>query len=328
MKQNPVGLVQRFKSEIKIITAALSTKNVTLGDIEIIPGEEKKRLLLDFNNTATDFPGDKTTYDFFEEQASAVPHKIALIGSIPGTSVRMEETGEPVQITYKELNERSYQLACRIIKEKKVQTDTIVGIIAERTVEMVVGLLGILKAGGAYMPIDPDYPENRITFMLEDSNAPILITQTDQFDTVKARRGRVMVSLSNLLVRQSRQTGKKELENTAGADSPAYVIYTSGSTGRPKGVMVEHKNVVRLVMNTNYIDWREGDKLLLTGAITFDITTFEIWGSLLNRSELVLVDRNTDAFQSCPFVWPGSGIAYFCLSNNFSFNLTAYLTAF
>jgi tyrocidine synthetase-3 len=159
-----------------------------------------------------------------------------------------------------------------VLREKGVGLDTIVGIKMERSIELIIGLLGILKAGGAYLPIDQEYPQERLNYMLADSRAKALVTNS-------------MLDFSTLPFSQPHLS-------PAPATSLAYIIYTSGSTGRPKGVLVQHQNVVRLVKNSNFIDFTPADRLLLTGAVGFDISTFEIWWPLLNGLTLFLVNQH------------------------------------
>jgi amino acid adenylation domain-containing protein len=170
---------------------------------------------------------------------------------------------------------------------------------------MIIGMLGILKAGGAYLPIDPGYPAERIKYMLKDSIAKILVTVPGLSEKLEKL---LIVNCQLLMVnemspnRRKLNNPPKEAKSTGNYQltvnhlqleqaNLVYIIYTSGSTGRPKGVMAQHGNVVRLVKHTNYIDFARGDRLLLTGTIGFDITTFEIWGPLLNGLMLHLADR-------------------------------------
>ncbi|MGG4499325.1 amino acid adenylation domain-containing protein, partial [Paenibacillus polymyxa] len=169
-----------------------------------------------------------------------------------------------------------------------VTKDRLVGLMTERSVDLIVGMLGILKAGGAYVPIDPTYPEERIRYMLGDSGTELLLTQSHLVDKVAFD--------GHMLVLNGAQSVYHEdcsnLEPLSGPNDLAYVIYTSGTTGQPKGVMVEHRNVVRLVKNTNYAQLDADTRILQTGAIVFDASTFEIWGSVLNGGQLVLVSQD------------------------------------
>jgi amino acid adenylation domain-containing protein len=194
----------------------------------------------------------------------------------------------PYHLTYAQLDEKSDQLA-KVLINKGVKPGTVVGVRLERSMEMIMAILAILKAGGAYMPIDPDYPEERINYMLADSKVQFLLIDNP------SRHFNCQLLMVDEELPGSRRLSNppKETNNNLQlkGNNLAYILYTSGSTGKPKGVMVEHKNVVRLVKNANYIDLARGNRLLLTGNIVFDITTFEIWGSLLNGLNLYLPDQ-------------------------------------
>ena len=152
----------------------------------------------------------------------------------------------------------------------------IAAVMVNRSIEMVIGILAILKAGAAYLPIDPHYPQERIRFMMEDSNASVLL-----------RDSSFQVHNPELIKPAS------DHDPVTDPSEPAYIIYTSGSTGKPKGVVVEHRNVVRLAAHLDFLEGRAGDRLLPTGSFSFDISTFEIWWPLLNGLQLVLVDTQS-----------------------------------
>nr|WP_317617275.1 amino acid adenylation domain-containing protein [Paenibacillus elgii] len=233
--------------------------------------QEEAQLLQMIGNRAG-YPREKTIFQLFEEQAERTPDQPALV------------FGDR-QLTYAELNERANRLAWTL-RAEGVQPDQPVCIMIERSLDLIVGLLAILKAGGAYVPIDPGYPAERIRYMLNDSGANILLT-----------RGGVSghPDFSGKMVRlddpQAYDGNGSNVGPAAGPNHLAYVIYTSGSTGKPKGVMVEHRSVVRLVKHCNYVALGETTRILQTGAIVFDASTFEIWGALLNGGRLYLVNN-------------------------------------
>jgi amino acid adenylation domain-containing protein len=274
-----------------VVSAVLAEPGIRLSEIEIINEEEKRQILVDFNASSTDYHRDKTIHELFVEQVEQAPHHMALIGQITNKKVTGEDRcdrcryeEEPLgqisnacdvgHLSYKELNKISNQLA-RLLRSKGVEPGDMVGIIGGRSMEMVIGILGILKNGGAYLPIDADYPEERKNYMKADSRAKILLTAKE---IALAPKG---------------TTFHPDLPRPyAPGTTLAYVMYTSGSTGRPKGVMVKHRNVVRLVKNTNFVELNPGTRILQTGAPVFDATTFEIWGSLLNGGQLALVRKD------------------------------------
>jgi tyrocidine synthetase-3 len=293
----------------RLLEEILHTPEKNISMLPMLSDKEIVQLLYAFNGTTSEYPKDKTIHQLFEEQAERTGHKIALVGSSyhVGTNGRFIASGTRtphLHITYPELNKKSNRLA-RLLKEKGVQPCSIVGIMGDRSVEMIIGILGILKAGGAYLPIDIDYPEQRKQYMLADSNADVLIAAGPIPESVSMDvhidscrdaiyRVREIAPGLNHISTDRKKSGRDESAirpYMIDAESIAYIMYTSGSTGRPKGVVVTHRNVVRLVKNTNYVELGEEIRILQTGAPVFDATTFEIWGSLLNGGQLVLVDK-------------------------------------
>jgi tyrocidine synthetase-3 len=266
--------IERFIMYLKkIVNAVIEDPHVKISDIEIIMEQEKRQVLYEFNDTVADYPKEKTLHRLFEEQVEKTPDKPALVF-------------EEEKVTYRVLNERANQLA-RELRDRGVKTDAIVGIMVQRCADVLIVLLGILKAGGAYLPIDPDYPGERQIYLLKDGNSRILVTQRKYKDQIKG--------ISEVIDIESDEIYKGNGDNLEGPDTVgnlAYVIYTSGSTGKPKGVMVDCRNVIRLVKNTDYVEFREDDRILQTGALEFDASTFEIWGALLNGLMLHIVAKD------------------------------------
>ncbi|HLP45683.1 MAG TPA: amino acid adenylation domain-containing protein, partial [Candidatus Kapabacteria bacterium] len=272
--------IERFTAYFKrILDGVREDRGKPVSKIDILADEEKRQLLIDFNQTRTAYPADKAIAQLFEEQVAWAPDHIAIVGAGPRVC--------PLNLTYRQLNAQSNRWAGLLI-EKGAEPDTVVAIMMERSVEMIIGLLGILKAGGAYLPIDPEYPQERIDYMLKDSGARILINKSE-IQNPKLRvqtnsndqKGRPRRGLSNFDIRTS----------NFNSSNLAYIIYTSGSTGQPKGVMVNDRNVVRLVKNTNFVPLTSETRILQTCAPVFDVSTFEIWGSLLNGGELVVTEK-------------------------------------
>ncbi|MEK4043597.1 amino acid adenylation domain-containing protein [Paenibacillus sp. FSL H8-0048] len=245
--------------------------------------QEQEEILKVFNDTSVPYPADKCIHELFAEQVKRTPDHTALC------------YGDR-QWTYSEVNRQTERLAGQL-HQVGVEPGSIVGILAERSPELVIGLLGILKAGAAYLPIDPAYPEERNRFMLEDSGTSILLVQS-------GLNPPAAWSLKTLVLdQQEAESGPggmipefpipMEQDEEQRAGRLAYVMYTSGSTGTPKGVMVEHRNVVRLVHDGGFLAIEPEDRLLLTGSPSFDAVTFEIWGSLLNGLPLYLAGDDT-----------------------------------
>jgi amino acid adenylation domain-containing protein len=244
-----------------------------LSELPLLTDEEHERLLVEWNQTATEYPRDKRVHQLFERQAQRRPNAIALCSD--------RET-----ITYGELNGRANQFAA-YLRDHGVGVGTRVGICMERSPEMICGILGILKAGAAYVPLDPSYPKERLNFMIKDSEAPLAVT-VEPFEEVLCESGVKVISLSRdwpLVERHSPEN--VAIPMTEGA--LAYVIYTSGSTGTPKGVAVPHRAIARLVFNTNYIELGPADCVAHLSQVCFDAATFEIWGALLNGARLVVI---------------------------------------
>ena len=209
-------------------------------------------------------------HEIFAAQVAATPDAVAVVS-------------EHEQLTFRELNERANQLA-HYLQKLGVGPESLVGICVERSVETVVGLLGILKAGAAYLPLDPQYPQQRLAFMLKDAVVEVLLTQQRLQHLLPESSARVFCLDSDSLNDEPRSNPPTRTTPA----SLAYVMYTSGSTGTPKGVLVEHRSVVRLVSETNYVSFTSDDVFLQYAPISFDASTFEIWGALLNGARLAI----------------------------------------
>ncbi len=268
--------IERFiRHFINIVTQITETPTGKLKEIEMISASEREELLYKFNDTKTDYPKNKTIPQIFVEQAHLVPEKIAL-------------SYKDKKLTYSELNQRSNQLA-RILQQKGVKSDKIVGLMVDCSFEMIIGILGILKAGGAYLPIDPEYPTSRIEYMLKDSDIDILVTQEKQISLVDQIQftGEMLDINEEVIYAQS----MADLEYQANSTNLAYVMYTSGTTGNPKGNLISHYNIVRVAKKTNFIKISNEDRLLQLSNYAFDGSTFDIYGALLNGAHLVLVPK-------------------------------------
>ncbi|MED2975781.1 AMP-binding protein, partial [Bacillus swezeyi] len=235
---------------------------------------EKELILNHFNNTKTDYPKDKTIHQLFEEQAMKTPdHTAVVFGS--------------QNMTYRELNEKSNQTA-RLLREKGVGAGSIAAILLDRSFEMIIGIMGVLKAGGAYLPIDPETPKDRISYMLKDTEAGVLLTQGEAADGIDCE-----AEVIHLDKTAFDRFSEERLDAVNDSGDAAYIIYTSGSTGMPKGVVTPHYSAVRVVRNTNYIDIRTDDVILQLSNYSFDGSIFDIFGALLNGASLVMIEKET-----------------------------------
>jgi iturin family lipopeptide synthetase B len=280
----------------KIISSILDNPYKKISQIEIISDEEKKKILFNFNDTDAEYPENKTIHELFKEQAERTPHNIAVIGvthqlhereSLGGTG-GLATLPVLMSITYKELNEKSDNLA-HLLQTKNVKPDTIVGIMAERSVEMIIGILGILKAGGAYLPIDPGYPEERVNYMLIDSCAKVLITTRILFEDRKIGKWENRKNLEIVFPDFSTLPSFHLHLSPVPATSLAYVIYTSGSTGSPKGSMIEHTGMMNHI-HAKIRDLRiTGESIIAQNAShTFDISIWQFFSALTRGGKTVI----------------------------------------
>ncbi|MCW5314091.1 amino acid adenylation domain-containing protein [Nostoc sp. KVJ3] len=234
-----------------------------------------------WNQTETNYPHEKTLVDLFEQQAAKNPHNFALVF-------------ESQSLTYQQLNQKANQLAHYLIQNHQIQPDTLIGICVERSLEMIIGVLGILKAGGAYVPIDPIYPKERIGFILEDSRTSVLLTQSflkDQLPLAELENPCQVICLDE------ENLGEALTDNPSPQSTPdnlVYVIYTSGSTGRPKGVMIEHRGLVNLTLAiAKVLQIKPESRLLQFASFSFDASIWEISTALAAGACLHLAQKET-----------------------------------
>jgi len=281
-KETIKNLTGHFKG---IIQNIIENPEAKLSQLEIISIEEKSRILYEFNNTEAEYPEDKTIYELFAEQVERTPDHIAVIGS----TVESLHAAS-LQITYRQLNEQANRLAYLLI-EKGVLADNIVEIMVERSVEMIIGIFGILKANGAYLPIDPDYPKDRIDYILKDSSAKLLITTRNK-DGEKVRNwGGEKVLLEEIFKSPGIPTSPLTFlpPYPQNSSNLAYIIYTSGSTGKPKGVMIENRSLINFIKGiTDIIPFQENDRILSLTTISFDIFGLETILPLTKGSTIII----------------------------------------
>ncbi|MVT11424.1 non-ribosomal peptide synthetase [Chitinophaga tropicalis] len=245
----------------QLLAVAAASPDMPLNRLDYLSPAEKEQLLLTFNNTVYDRPADKTLMTLFEEQVVRTPDQVALMFN--GNS-----------FTYRELNERANQLGRYLRQQYRVGPNDLVGVRMRRSEQMIISLLGVLKSGAAYLPVDPDYPQERIDYMLEDSNCKMLLDAASlkHFSTVADNYSR---------------------ENLAMVNQPAdlvYVIYTSGSTGSPKGVMIENGNLVNYLIAINDVYRLKGDeRILQTSNFSFDASVEQIFLSLVSGATLYVI---------------------------------------
>ncbi|GCE62618.1 non-ribosomal peptide synthetase [Microcystis aeruginosa] len=251
-----------------------------VSQLPLLTKSEQQQLLIDWNNTQVDYPQDKCIHQLFEEQVERTPDAVAVVF-------------ENQQLTYTELNCRANQLA-HYLQTLGVGAEVLVGISVERSLEMIVGLLGILKAGGAYVPLDPDYPTERLQFMLEDCEATVLLTQSNLKDKLPLAQ---VLQSDRVLYLDKDKFAQYPIYNPTVQNKPnnlTYVIYTSGSTGQPKGVMIEHQSLVNLSLSWGKLfHVKPQSRLLQFGSFSFDLSIGEIATSLSHGACLYLAKKET-----------------------------------
>src|SRR6266446_9413798 len=250
----------------------LQSESIPTLELPLLSESERHQLLVEWNDTRSDYPAQSSVQALFEEQAEATADATALLFG--------EET-----ITYAELNRRANQMAHYLLQQG-VGAESRVGICLDRSPALIIGVLGILKAGGAYVPLDPGYPSARLSFMLADAGVTLLLTEKQLRPSFQDQKIRTICV--DELAEQIAACDETDPQCDIGADNLAYVMYTSGSTGTPKGVAVTHRNIVRLVKNTNYASFTRAEVFLQFAPVSFDASTFEIWGALLNGARLVI----------------------------------------
>jgi amino acid adenylation domain-containing protein len=259
----------------QVLTGIIADRAQTrLGAIPLLSEAERQLMLVEWNATEASYLRDVCIHDLFEAQVQQTPDAVALVFG--------EDT-----LTYDELNTRANQLA-HYLRKSGVGPEVLVGICLERSLEMIVGLLGILKAGGAYLPLDPAYPKERLAFILQDTAVPVLLTQQPLLAALPEYGAKVICLDANWEIIAKEKTDN--LVSEATAENLAYVIYTSGSTGKPKGVLVSHGNVMRLMKATEpWYNFDQEDVWTLFHSYAFDFSVWEIWGALLYGARLVIV---------------------------------------
>jgi natural product biosynthesis luciferase-like monooxygenase protein/amino acid adenylation domain-containing protein/non-ribosomal peptide synthase protein (TIGR01720 family) len=265
----------------RLLEAMASDTQQTINRLPMLDPQERALLLSEWNATASDYPRQQSLPELFEEQAARTPDAVALVF-------------DNQQLTYAELNNKANQLA-HYLRKQGVGPEVPVGIMLERSPELIIALLGVLKAGGYYVPLDLLYPQERISFMLEDARVAVLLTDERQAENLPSHSA--LVVRVDADAQEIAQHGAENPPMLVAPENLAYVIYTSGSTGRPKGVSVPQRAVVRLVKETNFAELGSDEVILQYAPVSFDASTLEIWGSLLNGARLVIMPSRQSSLE-------------------------------
>ncbi|MEH2171960.1 amino acid adenylation domain-containing protein [Nostoc sp.] len=266
--------IARMLGHFQNLLADMATNpNQRIKDLSLLTANEQHQLLIEWNNTQTDYPQDQCIHQLFEAQVEKTPEAIAVVF-------------EDKQLTYLELNQRANQLA-HYLQKLGVGPEVLVGICVERSLEMVMGILGILKAGGAYVPLDPAYPKERLAFMLEDAQISVLLTQQRLVARLPKHEAKIVCLDADWEI--IAQESQENLSTQLAFKNLAYVIYTSGSTGKPKGVTIQHNSLVNYV-KTACLEYelKSSDRILQFASISFDTAAEEIFPCLVQGATLVL----------------------------------------
>jgi amino acid adenylation domain-containing protein len=264
-------MLSHFQS---LLEGVVANPQQRLSNIALLSSQEREQLLVEWNGTQKYYEKDRCLHQLFEEQAASTPDAIALVC-------------EEEQLTYRELNRRANQLA-HYLRRSGVGAEVLVGIMVERSIEMVVGLLGILKSGGAYVPFDPTYPPERLGFMVEDAQVSVLLTQERLLERVP-RDVKGVVSLDGGW-QQIGQESEQNLDSKVTAENAAYVIYTSGSTGKPKGVLGLHRaSLNRFSWMWQRFPFEANDVCCQKTSLSFVDSIWEIFGPMLKGIQLVII---------------------------------------
>ena len=258
-----------FENMLQIVVA---NPEIKIKDLSIFSADSLNEKLRAWNATEFEYPRGKTVHSLFSETAAKFPSK---------TAIRFKNQ----HILYKELDERSNQFA-RYLSDQGVKPNDIVGMALNRSVEMMIALLGILKAGAAYLPLDPGYPKKRIQYVLDDASARVLLISKQNVGVFNNGTREILLESA---IKQLDKFDKNELEELSGSTCVAYLIYTSGSTGNPKGVIVEQQNLVNLLFSMqSFPGLTTQDRFLALTTISFDIAGLELFLPLITGAELVI----------------------------------------
>ncbi len=259
-----------------LLSAIVENPQQRVSELPLLRRAERHQLLVEWNQTDTEYPQAQCIHQLFEEQVIKTSNNIAVVF-------------EEEKLTYQQLNEQANQLA-HYLQKLGVKKYSSIGIFIERSPKIIISMLAILKLGCVYIPLEGNYPQERLEFMLEDADVNLVITEANLEHQLSEYQGNI-VNL-DIAYQAILNESKLNLGHQLNAENLAYVIYTSGSTGKPKGVKIKHKSVTSLVLDCNYVSINSNDKIAQIANTSFDAATFEIWGALLNGANLVIFSQD------------------------------------
>nr|VFJ65653.1 MAG: amino acid adenylation domain-containing protein [Candidatus Kentron sp. FW] len=267
------GTIERMAEHFQcLLEGIVAEPEARISRLPLLTEAERQRILIEWNDTKAPYPHDKCVHELFEEQVAKTPDAVAVIF-------------EEEEISYGELNVRANRLAHRL-RALGVEPEVLVGLFVERSMEMIVGLLGILKAGGAYVPLDPEYPRERLAFMAEDADLKVLLCHGATRERLPECAARILDMDAETTAIAGENPGNPA--RLAGPDNLAYVIYTSGSTGKPKGVCVEHGMITGHILNViDLYGLKPKDRVLQFASLNFDASVGQVFGTLATGATLV-----------------------------------------
>jgi amino acid adenylation domain-containing protein len=293
--------IERFAEHYKrILRQAVRYPDQRINALSLLEPDERIQLLEEWSGRTVEYPRNSCIHQLFEEQATDRPDAVAL------------QFGAQ-QITYGELNRHANQLARRL-KKRGVEAGSMVGLCLTRSPNLIVATLAVLKAGGVYVPFDPDYPAERLEFMIRDTGTNLIVTEKTLAPRLEGL-GANLLQLDNEFALIG-QEDSCALPCETGPDDLAYLMYTSGSTGQPKGVCIPHRGVVRLVKGADYTEFGPDKVFLQFAPTSFDAATFEIWGALLHGARLVIAPPGKPSFGDLADLINQSGVTTLWLTTS------------